>query len=139
MAIFYKEDVTRAFLDPMQDVIKTLGKMYERYSEDLFITSGTEGTHSINSLHYIGHAVDFRPGSRSKGDVVTCLRNAGYNEIDFDLVDGYASGHYHLEYDPKTGQMKKRQDQLYDAYMHRLLHPERYKELRLEWIELYVK
>ena len=133
MAVFLKHDVKRAWLNPMPEVIKVLAKMYERYSEDLMITSGTEGAHIINSLHYIGHAIDFRPGSRSKGDVMSALRDAGFNQRDFDLVDGYADKHWHLEYDPKAGNWKTKQDQLVLAYCEDL---DRFRELRQEWIDL---
>lgn len=139
MAVFLKHDVKRAWLDPMPKVIQVLAKLYDRYSEDLMITSGTEGAHIRKSLHYIGHAVDFRPGSRSKGDVMTALRNAGFEERDFDLVDGYATGHWHLEYDPKDQNWGTKQDQLMDAWLKSVMddiYLEEYKQLRQEWIDL---
>lgn len=111
MAIFIKSDVKRGWKEPMIKGIKVLAKLYDRYNEDLMITSGTEGKHMQMSHHYIGWAVDFRKGSRSKGDIMTALRNAGESEVDWDIVDGYATNHYHLEYDPK-GLAKNRSRQM---------------------------
>jgi len=64
------------------------------------ITSGREGTHSANSLHYKGRAVDFRTR-----DLADTTKQRLWNHLkdrfdrDFDIV--LEATHIHFEYDPK--------------------------------------
>ena len=65
------------------------------------ITGGIEGSHSRSSLHYIGHAMDFR--TRRDG-IDKTLANQIANELrarmptDFDVI--VHETHIHLEWQP---------------------------------------
>jgi hypothetical protein len=67
---------------------------------DMVITSGRDGTHLPNSLHYRDRALDFRTRQLTPDQqqaLVTATRTrlgAGY-----DLI--LESDHLHIEYDPK--------------------------------------
>ncbi len=64
------------------------------------VTSGMEGQHRRGSLHYVGHALDFRTGSMSREQVseiaVEIREGLG---VDFDVV--VEPGHLHIEFQPK--------------------------------------
>lgn len=64
------------------------------------ITSGSDGTHSANSLHYSGNALDFRTR-----DVIHSDRAILAAEIKARLGENYdvvlESDHLHVEHDPK--------------------------------------
>lgn len=64
---------------------------------ELTITSGAEGKHMTNSLHYKGLAIDIRLPSADPAAAVLALRaNLG---AQFDVV--LEVDHIHLEFDPK--------------------------------------
>lgn len=70
---------------------------YKRRGADLVITSGSDGHHSLTSLHYAGHAIDLRtrnlkPGEA--GDIARELKEALGEHFDVVLE----SDHLHLEY-----------------------------------------
>jgi len=73
---------------------------YEEMGQEATITSGTDGTHKQNSLHYSGNAMDFRTRdvdpSRMKSLVAEIKRRLGEN---FDVV--LEKDHLHVEFDPK--------------------------------------
>jgi len=76
--------------------------VWARHDSELVITSGTEGSHSRNSLHYAGLAFDCRiwdfeetPGEvRSVADD---LREA--LQAEYDVV--IETSHIHVEYQPE--------------------------------------
>jgi len=75
-------------------------KVYGR-DEGVTVTSGLDGTHSENSLHYDGNAVDFRTryfDEETKQAVFAELKEV-LGDKDYDFV--YHSTHIHVEYDPK--------------------------------------
>ena len=67
---------------------------------ELVITSLVDGKHSVGSLHYVGHAADFRTRNIEPEDVQTiaqeCRDNLG---DDYDFV--VEKNHYHMEFQPK--------------------------------------
>jgi len=68
---------------------------------DATITSGNDSTHSADSLHYIGHALDFR--IRDIPEAILPKIIARVKEAlgpDFDVVE--EGNHVHIEYQPKN-------------------------------------
>lgn len=74
--------------------------IFERHGYDVTITSISDGNHSLNSLHYVGSAVDLRIKSVGTSDVELLVsdirRSLGAN---YDVV--LEVDHIHVEYDPK--------------------------------------
>ena len=67
---------------------------------EMIITSISDGTHSKNSLHYVGNAIDIRTRhvpSWKHSDMVSAIKG-GLGQ-HFDVV--LESDHIHIEYDPK--------------------------------------
>ena len=88
-----------------QEIVTALviaGSIWERLNRDLVVTSVCDGRHSTGSLHYVGHAIDFRISNLSQTQVdpaVNMLRqNLGK---DFDVV--LEADHIHVEFQPKKG------------------------------------
>lgn len=79
------------------DVFRSLGF-------NCVITSGSDGQHKHNSLHYSGMALDLRTrhiqDDGQKRQVIAAVASALGG--DFDVV--LESDHAHLEYDPKRPQ-----------------------------------
>jgi hypothetical protein len=65
------------------------------------VTSGTDGKHSVGSLHYGGNAMDVRRWDLDRlgktSQAVSLIRAQLGN--DFDVI--LESDHIHIEYDPK--------------------------------------
>jgi hypothetical protein len=77
-----------------------------RLKQDMLITSGSEGTHMVGSLHYKDRALDFRTKHLSAADkealVTAVKRRLG---TDYDVILENAGGtneHLHVEYDPSS-------------------------------------
>ena len=77
----------------------------EYAGRDGVITSGRDGQHGANSLHYSGEAIDLRSRDLTPAqvnNVIMALRNILGN--DYDVVDEHTdnmeSPHIHVEYDP---------------------------------------
>ena len=81
-------------------IIHIADQVYQAHGEnELVVTSGTEGTHSPGSLHYLGLAVDLRlPDDRAN---CLAIRNELANRLgaDFDVV--LEANHFHIECQPK--------------------------------------
>lgn len=70
-------------------------------NRDCWVTSVNEGTHVRTSLHYIGHAVDFRRRHLTNIEAESLaghLRSALGPQYDVVLADT----HIHVEYQPKV-------------------------------------
>jgi len=75
------------------------GVYKELAGADCYITSGDEGEHSANSLHYEGLALDFRirnVAPRFHGALSVEIMGALSDEYDVVLEET----HVHVEYDP---------------------------------------
>ena len=68
---------------------------------DVVITSGVDGTHHPNSLHYDGKALDLRTfhieTETDREDIQMVL--VSKLGADFDVL--FEKDHFHIEYDPK--------------------------------------
>jgi len=75
-------------------------RVFNRHGWECVITSGNDGKHSEDSLHYVGLALDIRTKN-----IPQCYHDALTNEIrealgeNYDIV--YENDHWHTEYDPK--------------------------------------
>ena len=73
----------------------------EEFKRELVITSGSEGKHSKNSLHYCGYAIDIR--SNHLGDIFT---DEVVKKLQEQLADEYdvvkSTNCIHIEYQPET-------------------------------------
>jgi len=86
---------------PIATAMVIVDDAYKKYGAELVITSGTEGRHSPNSLHYCGLAFDARTKNLPSG-----VDRAGLLELirtslgpAFDVID--EGNHLHIELDPK--------------------------------------
>ena len=74
-------------------------RVYADHESPLVITSGVEGKHMRNSLHYVGAAVDIRlPESEAK--YMAGVLSYALGE-QYDVV--LESTHIHIEFQPETG------------------------------------
>lgn len=69
------------------------------------ITSGTDGVHSANSLHYSGNALDLRANNISSQDAANIVNYlqivlGGDYDIIYETYNNPANNHIHIEYDP---------------------------------------
>ena len=74
--------------------------VFQDLGETLTVTSGTEGSHSWASLHYVGQAFDIRIRDlrNEVARVVERLKSALGKEFDVVLE----SDHIHIEFQPKS-------------------------------------
>ena len=81
------------------DAIDIVASIYNHNNAELVITSGKDGIHGKNSLHYIGDAIDIRIWN-----IKVNLENLT-KVISKALGDGFdvvlEKDHIHIEYDPK--------------------------------------
>lgn len=72
--------------------------IYSETENVMTITSGTDGRHSVGSMHHSGDAVDLRlPMPLTRTQIVEKLCAALGDEYDVILE----ADHIHIEYDPK--------------------------------------
>jgi len=77
-----------------------LDSLLSEYNADAIVTCGRNGKHGFGSLHYIGHALDFRRWeltSTQWQSVKIKFRKALGKDFDF-VIEG---NHIHIEYQPK--------------------------------------
>lgn len=90
-------------IQPQMAIAYTIAsQIYAKYSDDgaCVITSGVDGVHGANSLHYTGYALDLRTHNVStvfQADLLEELRVALGKQFDVILEHD----HVHLEFDPK--------------------------------------
>jgi hypothetical protein len=70
-----------------------IDRVYEKeFQKDGIITSGTEGKHGVNSLHFCGLALDFRTRFLDENQkkrlvrVVKAGLKSGFNRVKFSIV-----------------------------------------------------
>lgn len=74
--------------------------IYRELGKECVVTSLNDGSHSYNSLHWSGNAVDFRIRHLDSGQPQLVRdRLASAVGVDYDVV--LESDHIHLEYQPK--------------------------------------
>ena len=87
----------------MLPVLVEAEKIYAEEGHDLWITSGMDGVHSANSLHYrddICRAIDLRTRFFTTAErKLVCLKLKKVLGREYDVVD--EEDHFHIEYDPK--------------------------------------
>lgn len=75
-------------------------QVYREVGKDVVITSVTDGTHSANSLHYKGLAVDLRTSYLTEQEKKFAVEQLKVRlGAEFDVV--LESTHIHIEFDPK--------------------------------------
>lgn len=83
-------------------MVRVVEDAFEDHGSEATITSGREGTHSVGSEHYVGHALDWRtkhlPLAMAQTITATIKRALG---PDFDVILEDNPPHLHIEYDPK--------------------------------------
>ena len=89
-------------LPPVLQLACVVAEVYAELGAQCVITSGTDGKHRQDSLHYKDRALDFRtrhlaPGVAEK-IAARCRDRLGK---DFDIV--VEGDHIHGEFDPKRG------------------------------------
>jgi len=70
---------------------------YNRYNEELIVTSTYESDHGAGSLHYSDDAYDVRKANFNRLEIISEIRVSLGK--DYDVVDEV--DHIHIEYDPK--------------------------------------
>lgn len=81
-------------------IIPIVQNIFEFHGSPMVITSVLDGDHSLTSLHYIGHAIDFRTRT-----LATTSQKALTQDISdalgpqFDVI--LESNHLHIEFQPK--------------------------------------
>lgn len=93
MTVWYKQGVQGDLSIQCQKCLGRIADFYDAKGRDLYITAIRDGNHMAGSLHYIGHAFDFRKGAVLKEAI---KKIAGE---DFDVVAH--NTHFHVEFDPK--------------------------------------
>lgn len=93
-----KDGVSIRGLQPQMVLAAVIAEpILNKYDQECVITSGTDGTHSKGSRHYVGLAIDVRTWTLSnKQQCVKDLQDALSGEFDVVLE----SDHIHIEYDP---------------------------------------
>lgn len=84
----------------MSLAFSVVASVFQSYGLSCIVTSGLDGKHSTNSLHYSGRALDFRTRHVSPGVLFQLVHNV--KEAlgpEFDVVN--ESTHLHVEFDPK--------------------------------------
>ncbi|PHQ68463.1 MAG: hypothetical protein COB92_00595 [Robiginitomaculum sp.] len=90
--------------DLTDDMTDTFDDISEAWADEApgvtpVITSGGDGTHSTNSLHYDGNAVDLRTNNLTQAQTTTVASALSTSlGSDYDVV--VESDHIHVEYDP---------------------------------------
>jgi hypothetical protein len=97
MALSLKPGVSLVGIDPAMVIGATIVVgVYDKFGVACVITSALDGQHSETSLHYVGHALDFRTRDLSADEQAyvakECKARLG---LDFDVV--LESDHLHVE------------------------------------------
>jgi hypothetical protein len=96
-----KKNVQLTGLKPvMRNVLIIADHIWERYGQELVITSGLDGSHSSSSLHYYGYALDLRTryfNDEEKESVYKELKNA-LKAINHNYRVIMSTTHIHTEY-----------------------------------------
>lgn len=96
----FKKGVTLALRPQMAAVLPVIEEVHERLGVgEAWITSGTDGEHSPQSLHYVGLAVDLRTRGLAMSRIIALAEALKLAlGVDFDVV--IEATHLHIEWDP---------------------------------------
>lgn len=75
--------------------------VYQRYGQELVITSGVEGSHSETSRHYAGLAIDCRTRYFDPDDIPT-IKAALEEALGDDYLVLFEGNHFHIGFKPKV-------------------------------------
>lgn len=78
----------------LKNILSELEYVYAKFHTDLVITSGKDGIHGTDSLHYEGKAVDLRTWNVLASLVEQIKAHIG---PDFDVI--LEKDHIHIEFD----------------------------------------
>jgi hypothetical protein len=82
-------------------------------NRDAVVTFTTNGTHSPNSLHYSGNAVDLRTRDLTQAQINNIVENLQEQlGDDYDVI--FEGDHIHIEYDPPDQQEQNNQQNQQD-------------------------
>lgn len=109
-SVKFKDGVILKLQSPMTRVLPLIELAHEDVgiTRGTVITSGTDGQHSVNSLHYLGLAVDIRTRDLSATQKVQ-LSRALRVRLNGDVMKNrpyqivIESDHFHIEYQPAAG------------------------------------
>jgi hypothetical protein len=106
LGLAVKAGVVLPLTPEMKYAEQVVARVWAAYGMVATITSGTDGEHKDDSLHYIGLAEDFRthdiPSMEQKLSMVADVR--AQLGVNYDVILEYlglSSEHMHVEYDPK--------------------------------------
>ena len=80
----------------LRDKLPALDQVYAEFGTEMVITSGKDGQHGTNSLHYQGKAIDLR-----FWNVLQVLVEKLHEELGPDYEVILEKDHIHIELDPK--------------------------------------
>lgn len=99
--MLFKDDVVLALRPQMAQALPAIDKANkDTVGREAIVTSGTDGVHGHDSLHYVGLAIDIRTRDLTKKQ--TEWLAAKLREVlgkNFDVV--IEKDHIHIEYDPE--------------------------------------
>jgi len=102
MAVQFKPGVNMRVIPQILDALSKIEHIFARYSYIPVVTSANDGSHSSNSLHYIGAALDIRSKglpSDIKSQIHSVLqgtfRTPWYIKLEYPNQD---NEHFHIQY-----------------------------------------
>jgi len=97
--IKFKDGVPLSGLQPdMLYCIDTCNDVFKQFGHDLIVTSTTDGTHMLNSKHYVGYAIDLRIWHLEGLESIIRVELEDALGTNYDVV--LESDHIHVEFDP---------------------------------------
>ena len=101
--MLYVDTVNPNFEEPIRRIKPIVDRLsLEIFGREAIVTSGNDGHHMPNSLHYKGLAMDLRTKDQTH-EKITAFATRLQMEIgdDYDVIIEDNPPHIHVEYDPK--------------------------------------
>lgn len=98
MKVWIEQGVVWNLQPKAQEGFRHVVKLFKKHKKDVFVTSGAEGDHMPDSLHYCRRAWDQRNAGFKKSEILKALPGGGkfWDVIEYPKWNGL-----HIEYDPK--------------------------------------